>query len=1403
MDSNIFYFTEDQGSNPVRFEPDKRFANGQVLAVFIHRDKVYTHSAVSFGQFSSRDKNKALVGNTRKMMEIFGKLCDNALRSPFGRTAKDNAGKTYPRYQTYIREIPYADGRQSADGKPFIGWIIWLVYNYVGDERENPGADFEKEQDIKRVRDRNFVRNPVWAFGRSLHEAHGGRGDPVHGQVFKVDPHPSKVTAAAAKKQFWIDKAKKSEIIDAFMLYGRGFNYTDAMSKDLWASYNQANPFYAMGIDRACELAVAVGADPDYCIPDCYRGTVEFPDSGERQWAIRLEECLPQRLFSTFFPHHPRPEYEIDEEFREYMQTRHMDPTLDDPQFALIAANASVRLGIQRVLLSDADTQSLNGVRAYVDSLYQRKLVPMSGASIEEKAAMKLEIQRLGMDRMRTVMHPDGNLPNALKAICRAEQDILDNSPYGNFCKPIPRQFRNLTALGEGISHILLALEKTMGVHSLHRECLIAMMCSRHIHFEGRFHPHPLFLGDPMTGKSMIIKFLQGIMVDGTYCITDHMSAQAFMAEDNRDLDEMLLCSEEGEPSAVGYTKPGDRRGGGDMAMTDKASAIRALMTSMEMHWMRMGQNKETGAFERQAGKAKTNVIFCWAMNLSSGDLAANSRSRWVCIPISVRERPSSSIQGKIISSTGYAKTPEYKMFKERMQRDQVVVAKMAKFIGTRISDDINRTVTDIWFTEATNKATTEGLAGAADIRNFEKARMLVDVLCVHDALWQYYDSGMPGCKDHKEPHKDDDWLALSKLFVTNMQHLVLAMTLIGAQFEDPVMWETIEAINRLLGNGLAQKSKYFAVDPKAAAEEKKKKNKDKNKNKPGLKQSTIQQRQEEKKEEKKGEEGGLGWQSNANPDQKAQPAASQPLAQAQLHSAWERMYFESDWTDRMANMTDPQRCDALAERIRPLMTAKHSLAHVKHFIHSLYNDTVKDPDFPGVMRAAIAWSDGKGPERKMRIAKKTLSNNKQNRMLSILEEVVNRDGMPAIEMITGIPEPGVPFLMQTIKTAAAKELERKGGDAEPSDFGAFNMSLSSELDAKHSSPPTPERKRKPYLIRNHRWVDRSVALAVHRATTFNIDEGQRNESMQKSFNDLFREPYLQIDCDFETFAAYENMNNTCTTFSTLNELGFGTAKEAERVIVPDERYKLYAEKAISFQELLSYPEAFKSREPTYLNKERWSKRPRDSSDSDSDIKSPVADKRARNGEAPEESADSLDQLHGTHHLANLSADLNRMRGNIDPSYKESKEYRQYEDQANEIFRKTQEIHTNLTRTVSDGSMAPSLWRTRPRASPRASPPPPAPALVQRSRTISSPQREEEEEEEREEKREEQEEEEPPADVLADEDAALAEENEDDALLDELNRFEKPEEEQVVDEDDEQTRDGYERPSLSILFRKR
>jgi hypothetical protein len=590
-----------------------------------------------------------------------------------------------------------------------------------------------------------------------------------------------------------------------------------------------------------------------------------------------------------------------------------------------------------------------------------------------------------------------------------------------------------------------------------------------------------------------------------------------------------------------------------------------------------------------------------------------------------------------------------------------VVVGHVFLLIYMRVLDDINRTVTDGIFVDLLHECSKAGLSGANDIRNFEKTRMLTDIICVLRAIWEYFDSGLPGTKNPKEAFKQDDFLALGKFLETSVEDLVLAITLTNDQYEDPVMWGAVEAMNRLFTTGFADDPQdtdsqlmagYKADDDAKASGEAKKAKKNKN----------------TQEEEKKSGDLGVSWRDGRVFDGDGKETA-QSAMRTQIRQQQEQNYVSGEWSDRTPHMTDTQRCNLLAERIRPLMPSKHSLAAVQSFIRNLYHETVEDVNRPSQHVPAIVWPESGSQDGKTRtclVAKSILSNNKQNRLVSILSKTLARQGMPDIEYITGVPEMRTPFVLLTIIPDHVKQLRA----AEPSDFSSF-LPPANGKDEKKAAP-----SRGKHMIRDPGWVDTSVALFVERAITHDMDEDQREAVLRKSMGDLFRRPWIEINCNVEEYGTYRGMSNSLTSFEILRQLGFGDVKRATQLMIRHSRSELY-HALPTFDVLLQYPECFHSRDPKYLHKERWrSKRGRDEDEEVPD------GKRIRR----DASEDSLNALHKTSASTNLGMETSRYRANVDPSYLRTSEFAEYQRKTTAMHRETEMIHANLLRTRSNGS---------------------------------------------------------------------------------------------------------------------
>jgi hypothetical protein len=548
---------------------------------------------------------------------------------------------------------------------------------------------------------------------------------------------------------------------------------------------------------------------------------------------------------------------------------------------------------------------------------------------------------------------------------------------------------------------------------------------------------------------------------------------------------------------------------------------------------------------------------------------------------------------------------------------------------------------------------------------------MITDIICACRVTWEYLDSGLPGMKDQNEPFKDDDFLAMGKLLSTTIEDLILAFTLTSEQFEDPVMWGAVEAMNRYFETGLAQHAKpgdgMLRVNHQEADE-------------------TTQARA---KPTGKGRGKGAGapapapaLPSHADPGaslgvykvgDKTMDASGQETAQSKARSEAkaeiEKNYYSLEWSDRTSFATDVERCNLIGERIRSLMPSKHSLGAVQSFIRNLYNEQVEDVLRPGHSIPALVWKETDGKIRTIQISRKILSNNKQDRLLKVLQKVLNHDLMPEIEYITGLPEMRTPFVLQTITPLEVK-LARHGQVQEsPRDFSFLMPAGARSSSGSGSGSGDSERSRKRLVLSDQTWVDSTVTLAVRRAHTFSMTEDERDATNRRSVMDVFRAPYTVVDCSIEQVTVFRHLESSLTNFDTLRELGFGDSIKAEKLLVPDSRRKMYNE-TCHYAVSLEYPDCFLSRNPTFLKRDQWKRR----------SAAPPVLLRARTQITESQ---SLDALNFSRAPSEMSVDISRFRANVDPAFRETSEFSAYETKTRERYDDMAQIHGHLTRTQS------------------------------------------------------------------------------------------------------------------------
>lgn len=1270
-------------------------AQVHTFAVFVDKNRVYNDASSCFGHYSRRPDDEADVVTAHQMLELFCFVCTLASQSDVKRTGRYKGGKigeygVFPKYRIRVRTVPSVH-----DIEEPAGWILWLIYAASDNDTENadlhPNSEDQTSKEKATMAQRNWEKDPIRALYRVLHFNTSHR-DPPGEKPFRPATHASKGTVPVKR---WIDGAKIDDIVDLMTAYSTNseVDWTEATSYDLCDVLNPANPYRAASIKVACKLAIRAGGRAEYCVPECYSGAQPFPDQDgpdekgdekplkDRKGTIFLKdlrhtELALGRIDRTYFPGTMQLPTALSQAKKDSMAARFYDPELAEkvtPAYAMRASIRHMEAQVRSRMQNSCPMQTMESVRASMEMSWTAFETDYKDAPEEKRAAAKLSIQRNGCQRMKGVMHEGGNLPNALKAVCKEFQRVIDTSKHRNLCKKLPRQTTNLTFMGEVIAFMLACIEELAGANTLHRECLLITFAEYHIYIVGKFHPNPLFIGDAMTGKSFLISFRKDCSIPGTFTQFDHLSAGVFNAKDNSDIHFMVFRSEELEPSIAGIAQAGDRSGN---ALTDKASAVRALMTSMEVNFGRLEKKGEYTSFTRDSATVKTNILLSAAMNPPKGgssDLPVNMRSRWLLQFMEQRPRPGASVQSKIIGLGDTTNAKNSAQFYDRMKRDQAVCAYICLMVYMKILDNIDTRVTDNIFVAMLDEAAKKGLASSVDIRHFEKTRMIVLVVCVMRAIWEYLDSGLPGFKNQTEKFKYDDLLCIGKLLVTSIEDFVLAATLTSDQYEDPVTYEAVEAIKRLYGMADASgkidtktRDAHLAEMKQMAKNLEKKQKADETKKKHADAIAEVEALEMPDDDYQlpgagSGSSSGAKKPAAAAAAQEEQPSISvvfgvgaggkttingketpQSMARNTAAADAALTYHAFDWTDGKLYATEEQRLDLLVEKVHTQMRTKPSKTHLKSFLRNQTHEQTDDVARPGQFVPVMCWMEAGGSTRLL-MARKLLDNNTSNRLHAIVQDLVDTGGMPAIEYITGTPVPLHPYVMKTIKSAAVLE-RRKADDISR---GLRSASLEDGKDEKKEVV-----KPKPLRLRDHSRVDTGIALMRARGQAFETDDDKQDLTR------IIRPKYIDVDGDLEDYATWAFLQNTCTDKHTLRDLGFGPdGRNPFHLLERSKRY-LAHERNPGLEILFEYPNSEKKSKAEFMKPKP--KKPTKTKGKRKADEAELPDKENIPLEPDDSSYEGL--CASTAQASELSLDASKFRAHVDPEYRASEEHRKNEE---------------------------------------------------------------------------------------------------------------------------------------------
>jgi hypothetical protein len=1133
---------------------------------------IFSRGAQSFAELNKSDEMKTRVDTHVNMMHLFSKICELALKSAQVRTSKENRdGKPFPRFDVKIVRIPvqgdhektaaiilffaYADCIDDEEDAQCASELMLVPDRKEGGQDEYRLEQIRKKYDNKK-KERRKHEDPIHALHWMIVRNEGGHDVDEMGRPKRLH----QLSKEEKKAQRDIDKITK---LDLARIIGSYTSPTDRRTINSRYIYekddpkrdsdrvNPINPYEACSIAVACQKAMNLGGDYNYCKPESYRGELHFgedprvengitmyPEDGNVT-IVSLGECLFESLMRLRFYWLVDP-LDVEEDPDELAKLAQLYFDSDErmkekfgPGYALHKAREQAMRSLRLARIGKKAGMTVADLRAQVDKWKKDELDPLRAEKTDERraalASKKTEIQFRALQAATTVIHPKGNMPEGLQKIALHFETMIEKSKNKNPCIPVPRNFTNLTTWGNYMAYLSLCLESILGVATLHRECIMATIAEYELYYGRNFHVNCGFIGEAMSGKSFILWFRRWASVMGTRLRIDAMTEGFFKTSDTSGFNYKIWDTEEMQPSIFGVDKHNTDKSGN--AQNDKSTSLRNIMTSGTYGCVRLERTDDGNGFKAVMIQNEVQTTFTFAMNpLRRGyfDIARNMFSRVSPHRTDKTERPDGSVQGKIIAvdSTSARNSVAKDKFLIRMQRDHCMMAMHQTLIRTGALDPVTTTTTDHFLVDFLGRLVKAGLPEAADIRHFEQERALISTVCLFRGIVEYCDSEIPGFKDITEPWSDTDWIRLNKLAHTSVEDLVFVMTLMCDKYEDPMLCNTADALCKYMGVKPMPMHTRVQQGNWMQQEQRRRRN--------------VEKQSQGKQKKKPSADGHIEseWKDGDKPVAESKFAAT---TQADL----ELTYNVTKWVDRKLRMEDTDRCDQLASEIYHAMRKKPAINHLCGLLCSLLQTRTPDKVNPTEMIPVMKFvTVGANNDMRVCVAKSFMQGTEANRLVIELAKMLNGYGMPDIEYITGMSDSTYPWILQTIIPAQV-EFDRK-------------MEEKKEIVADEVRNQMDEKRKKDTEgFKNHAYVDSLVNDIVTRCAVYDPTAVNDDDFYANSFAPP-PEKKINFSNDYEEHGTVKHFHDTDTTFLELVALGFGIDENAVwKLFSRAQRYKM------------------------------------------------------------------------------------------------------------------------------------------------------------------------------------------------------------------------------------------------------
>jgi hypothetical protein len=562
------------------------------------------------------------------------------------------------------------------------------------------------------------------------------------------------------------------------------------------------NPMMAFNLTRSLELAAQARALEDYCDINNYL------EPHPEQPGFNLP-CSPHRGDSVYWlkAQHDDPS----ETFR-YLWP-HVSPTIeDDTQRRLYSNDDEDASQVDRVLrltcAQGTHAGSVNDIHALRKRQIDRRMAVKKrqpDRNTREWGDMLHEVEQQGMEEFMQIFSRNGDVPRSIRAICRyTDSELARNGA----AMPWEKTSKDLSRFGDLIASMGYYAESVAQTNTLHTDIVATLVSTFFLYLYRPFQVNTLFAGDAMIGKSYIMEILQKILIPGTWFSVASQSDKA-NAVHGKEMDNQIVFFEEMPPGLLGVEKgkSGHTNSGG---YNDRDNIFKGSLTTGKYYHNRQVKDPETGLWKREEVAADVNNVYIAGMNLSISEIPFPMASRFHCKQMQVNTRTGGNgLLGKMQKNTN----PGYQIVQDqwhrRMQRTHALIAQGGYMVYSQVLADMSLTVYDTIFPEIMREAAAAGLPDTGNSRHQQRTRAFVEVFVLLEAIDIVFDSEFALVQ--KDTPFDPRQLLLLKPYLRDtLDHVVLAIGMLSAQFEQPIQRNIIETLSKTTFNASIQTAKLF-----------------------------------------------------------------------------------------------------------------------------------------------------------------------------------------------------------------------------------------------------------------------------------------------------------------------------------------------------------------------------------------------------------------------------------------------------------------------------------------------------------------------------------------------------------------------------------------------------------------